>query len=131
MATTDNPNPAEIPYISSEQEFAAVCELPKAIIYIQVDWSGPERESRAVFQDALQQTDSKGIPVYKIDCTDQQQEYFENWLITQDQHVHLFYTGGYGETIFMQYGIVKDYLNYPGKAGVAATKAKLERWMQP
>jgi hypothetical protein len=128
METTGQ-NAAEIPYISSEHEFAEVCQLPKAIIYIQVDWSEQERLSRQIFQDVLAVIDRNGVPVFKIDCSSQQQEYFENWLIVQKQHVHLFYSGGYGEILLVQNGEVADFINFPGKSGFEETKAKIQSWL--
>lgn len=125
-----NLNEAEIPYISSELEFEAVCSLLKTIIYIQIEGSEQERQSREVFHAALQALDTQGTRVYMIDCTEQQLEFFENWLIAQAQHVHLFYTAGYGEILFVEQGKVIDFLNFPGKAGVEGTKAKIEAWLQ-
>jgi hypothetical protein len=42
-----NENEGSVPMIEieSEQEFNRIIELPKAIIYFQVNWSGPERTS--------------------------------------------------------------------------------------
>ena len=129
MAAPGNLNAADIPSISSEQEFMAVCDLPKTIIYILVDGSEQERQSRQVFAEALRQTNMHGVPVYTIDCSNQQLDYFENWLIAQTHHVHLFYTGGYGEILFVENGEVTDFINFPAKAGVEATKAKIGSWL--
>ena len=127
--STSGQHAAEIPTISSEHEFAELCRLPKALLYIQVDWSEQERQSRQIFQDVLATIGHNGVPVFKIDVSSQQQEYFENWLIVQKQHVHLFYTGGYGEILLVQDGEVADFINFPAKTGFEETKAKMQSWL--
>jgi len=127
--STSGQHAADIPTISSENEFSELCQLPKALLYIQVDWSEQERLSRQIFQDVLEAIDHNGAPAFKIDVSSQQQEYFENWLIVQKQHVHLFYTGGYGEILLVQNGEVADFINFPAKTGFEETKAKIQSWL--
>ena len=115
--------------ITTEQQLAAVCQLPKAIIYIEVDWSDHERQSRQTFHQALQCLPVQEVPVFMIDCSGQQHDFFENWLITQERHVHLFYTGGYGETVLVQYGQVTDFINYPARSGLEKTTEKIKSWL--
>mgnify|MGYP001194420566 FL=1 len=93
----------QITAISSEKDLETVLELPKAIIYIQVR-SAHEPASRKVVYEALQTINLQNIPVFKIDCTNHQQDFFENWLILQSHHVHLFYYGGYGERCWCKTG---------------------------
>jgi hypothetical protein len=115
--------------ITNEHDLAVMCQLPKAIVYIGVDWSQQERQSRQVIQEALKAIDMQHMPVFSIDCSNQQLDFFENWLIVQTQHVHLFYTGGYGETLLVQHGQVTDFINYPGKTGLEQTVVKIKSWL--
>lgn len=130
MRAPENPDqPGTIKTIANAQDLEVVCSLPRAIIYIIVSSSEYEQASRDVVYQALEQIDCKGTPVFTIDCTTQQQEYFENWLIAQTQHVHLFYTGGYGETLLVQQGEVRDFINYPARLGTEKTRAIIENWL--
>jgi hypothetical protein len=115
--------------ISTEKDLERVLQLPKAIIYIQVSSSPHERASRNVVFDALQAAELHNIPVFKIDCTNHQQDFFENWLILQSHHVHLFYYGGYGETLLVQDGLVTGFINYPAKTGLEKTREAIAEWM--
>src|ERR1700754_1601412 len=129
MSIPDHPgHPGQVKTIANEQDLIAVCELPKAIIYIQVNWSPQEKESRKVIFEAIRAIDMQNLPVFRIDCSSQQLDFFENWLLVQIQHVHLFYTGGYGETLLVQYGAVTDFINFPFKTGPEKTKDTIRSW---
>ena len=117
--------------IYSEQQFNDVLYLPKAIIYLLVDWSGQERVSRSVILRVLNEIKGvQDVPIFKINCTDQQQKFVQAWLVSQSENMKQFYYGGYGETLLIKKGTVADFIADPGKIGVADAKEKIEKWLR-
>jgi hypothetical protein len=115
--------------LSSKERFLDILKLDKAILYLLVDWSGPERESRYIVYRALNELNKKEIPVYKIDCSDQTKEYVVDWLIGQKGNKKHFYYGGWGETLFIEKGKVIDFIENPAQLGLDKTKEKLKQWV--
>ncbi|AEW01670.1 hypothetical protein A4D02_06615 [Niastella koreensis] len=113
----------------TEQEFIDVLKLDKAIIYMLVDWSGPERISRyLVYQVLTDLGPEEGIPVFKIDCSDQTKEYIVRWLVKQRESNKELYYGGWGETLFLNLGNIVDFIGNPAKNGRMKTEEKLAEW---
>ncbi len=88
--------------LPNQQDFLDVLKLDKAIIYLLVDWSGQERQSRKVVFQTLNELDKHGTPVFKINCSDQTKKYIVDWLIEQRQNIKDFYYGGFGETLLLE-----------------------------
>ncbi|MES2772555.1 MAG: hypothetical protein V4722_00130 [Bacteroidota bacterium] len=114
--------------LPSKQSFLNILKLDKAVVYLLVDWSGPERVSRYFIYKALNELDNKNLPVFKIDCSDQTKEYVVEWLAGQGENKKYFYYGGWGETLLIAQGIIVDVIENPGKLGLDKTKAKLNEW---
>ena len=113
----------------TEQEFIDVLKLDKVIIYMLVDWSGPERISRyLVYQVLTDLGPEEGTPVFKIDCSDQTKEYIVHWLVKQRESNKEWYYGGWGETLFLNLGNIVDYIGNPAKIGRMKTEKKLAEW---
>ena len=120
---------SELGTISSEQEFSEVLRLPKAIMYFLVDWSGPERISRPAIYRVISEINLNKTPFFKVDCSDQRQEYIMKWLTTQPRLFNDSYHGGWGETLLLKNGFIVDYIKYPGKLGLDKTRAIIENWV--
>jgi hypothetical protein len=120
---------SNIKELVTEQKFLDVLNLDKAIIYMLVDWSGPERISRyLVYQVLTDLGPEEGTPVFKIDCSDQTKEYIVDWLVKQRESNKEFYYGGCGETLFLNQGDIVDYIGNPAKIGRMKTEEKLAEW---
>jgi hypothetical protein len=115
--------------LPSQQSFLDILKLDKAILYLLVDWSGPERVSRYNIYKAINELGKKcEIPVYKIDCTDQTKEFIIDWLIAQRENKKEFYYGGWGEALFIENGAIVDLIKNPGQIGLDKTREKLKEW---
>src|SRR5688572_3914538 len=127
--TNENEGSVSMIEIESEQEFSRLMELPKAIIYFQVHWSGPERVSRSIINKVLSEITLINTPIFKIDCSERL-EYVENWISNHAKNIqHLIY-GGWGETVLIENGKVTDFISYPAKVGTEKTKEKMESWLK-
>lgn len=114
--------------LGNKRDFLKVLKFEKAIVYLLVDWSGPERVSRYQVYKILK--DTKGsIPIFKIDCSDPSKKYVEDWLIGQRRNMKDFYYGGWGETLLISKGQIIDFIQNPGRLGVDETKKKIHNWI--
>jgi len=64
--------------IVNEQGFNEMLSLPRAIVYVSVNWSGQERVSRSIVYKALNDFKISEIPIFKIDCSEQEKKYVED-----------------------------------------------------
>lgn len=115
--------------ISDREEFENMLKLDCAIIYILVDWSGPERISRYAVYKAIHELDRKQIPLYRINCSAQGNNYSEEWLTKQKEAHRNFCYGGYGETLLIVRGKVLDFIGNPGKEKPDHITEKLNEWI--
>lgn len=102
--------------------------LDKAIVYLLVDWSGPERVSRSIVYKVLNEVNKSDIPTFQIDCSDQTKQYVVTWLEAQGKNQHELYYGGYGETLLVAKSTIKDYIKNPGQLGLEKVREKLIEW---
>lgn len=115
--------------IFNRGEFKNMLTLDYAIVYISVDWSGSERISRYTVYKALYELGIKQIPLFKIDCSAQENRYVEDWLIQQRESLSHFYFGGNGEMLFVVRGKILDFIGNPGLKEWRGTKETLEQWI--
>ncbi len=115
--------------IFGREDFEDMLKLDHAIIYILVNWSGPERISRYAVYKALYELNRKQIPLYKINCSAQENSYVEEWLTKQKEAYRNFYFGGYGEMLFVVRGKVLDFIGNPGKEKPDHITEKLNEWI--
>jgi hypothetical protein len=115
--------------LATEQEFMSMLKIDHAIVYISVDWSGPERVSRYLVYKALHELDKKKVPVFKIDCSLQENKYVEEWLRHPTDGSESLYSGGWGETLFIVKGKMLDFIRNPGKEKPNHVKEKLKGWI--
>ena len=118
-----------IKFIHTEDEFLAAINLPKSIIYLLVDWSGPERISRKLVFDVLDNIDLRSIQVYQIDCSKGDVNFVEDWLINQVKITPEFLYGGWGETLLFADGVLVDVMQHPFKLGYELVKLKIDGWL--
>lgn len=114
--------------VPNQQQFQTMLHLDRAIVYISVNWSGPERISRYCVYQALNEIQHNKIPVFKIDCSEQENRYVEEWLTDQKESNKHIYSGGWGETLLIEQGNVIDILRNPGQSGPEKTKETLANW---
>ena len=114
--------------ITKEEEFLKIIQLNKAILYLEVDWSGTEKISRHYVLKALNEMHKTGISVYKIDCSNEKKKYLVDWLVVQREINKDFIYGGCGETILISCGKIIDFILNPGRFGQANTITKLNEW---
>lgn len=112
--------------VTTEQQFLDLLKRKRVIVYILVNWSGPERISRYNVFRALSNIGNSGTPVFIIDCSDQNNKYVETWL--SDQKRNGLYYGGFGETLLIDKGNLIDHIKNPGQLGQEQTKEKLIEW---
>lgn len=117
--------------MTTEAEFLNVLKLDKAIIYLFVDWSGPERISRFIVFKTLSDIGKIEIPLFKIDCSDQTKNYVVDWLIEQRENKKGFNYGGCGETLLMSKGKIINFIKNPGQLGPEKTTKKIHEWNTP
>ena len=123
-------NPNDVPTITevtTEEEFKNVLKLYRAIVYILVTWSGPERISRSAVFKALGEIKIVGTPVFKIDCS-RETNYVEQWLVEQGYGQQDLCYGGWGETLLLENGKLIDFIKNPAGLGYESIKHKLAGW---
>ena len=92
----------------------------KVLVYIMVDWSGPERISRNVCFTAISNLKIRNGIIIEPD----KYPIFEQWYRKQN-----FVPGGYGELLWVKNGNIIDYLKFPGNLGIESTKDKISSWI--
>jgi hypothetical protein len=115
--------------ITSENEFNDVIGKKKIILYLLVDWSGPERMSRYAVYQSLNDLKIIDIEIFKIDCSDQSKLYVHHWMNNQSDKLRNIYLGGNGETFLIENGKVTDFMKHPFNVGIEKTKETLQKWI--
>jgi len=115
--------------ILTTDAFLEAITLPRAIVYFQVDWSGPERLSRLFVKRAIASLDVKMTPVFRIDCSNATGGFIESWFESQSKEIIGLLYGGWGETLLLSYGNILDFISYPAALGYENTRQKIEGWI--
>lgn len=114
--------------LTTQQDFEAVFNLDKVVLYFLVDWSGPERASRYVVYKTLSDLEVNEIPIFKIDCSDQEKQYVVDWLLEQHEDFYRLYDGGNGETLLLKNGKLIDFIKFPFQLGLENLREKMVAW---
>lgn len=93
--------------------------LPRALVFIDVNWAMQARRSDAAFHKFLSvlqhECQSEEIPVYRVDLSLQDGEVWigiRKWLKDGGQPYDSLSYGGYGALLWVRTGIVAAYLPY-------------------
>jgi len=105
--------------IASAADLDEMQSLPRALVFIYVNWAIQARRSDTACRDFLAQLQreypSEEIPVYRVDLSDQEGEVWvgiRKWLKDEGkQHDSLSY-GGNGVMLWVRLGIVAAYVPY-------------------
>jgi hypothetical protein len=108
------------------RDTAAIERAARAIVYLAVDWSMPERLARQVVQSAI-----SSLPDLGFECFAMEEDgpISGPWLLS---HGWTKYPGGYGSLLWFENGkqVAKELL--PGQLGAEAIIRKtLSLWGQP
>jgi len=120
--------------IKTDEELAAVFSLPKAAIYFQVDWSGPERHARARVRSILSELGNTA-KLFFMDCTDQPEPLLPKWTSLVDEktleRTRRLFHGGWGGLAFLRSGEVEEVIAFPMKLERDQVKEVLSRYCVP
>lgn len=105
--------------VTSATDLNEVRSVPRAIVFIYVNWAIQSRRSDAACQHYLAtlQHDypDKTIPVYRVDLSEQEGEVWvaiRKWLEDEGQPHDLLSYGGYGAMLWVLLGKVAAYVPY-------------------
>ena len=99
--------------ITTAHELEEVRALPRAFVFIYVNWSEQARLAEITFSDFLAEWGSlepdHSIPVYRVDLSDQDGEIWDSvrkWLKKEIRNETSFTYGGYGALLWVRSGTV-------------------------
>ena len=84
--------------LTTNEQFEELRKLPKAIVYIKAEWSGPEKVRRPRVYTAMSHVEVRKVPGYYVDI-DKLPPEFEQQLRNYRIQLH-----GYGEVFFFEQG---------------------------
>jgi hypothetical protein len=123
--------------ITTAHDLDELRSLPRAFVFIYVNWAIQARHSDAAFRDFVTAWDSTepdcSIPVYRVDLSDQAGEVWttlRKWLREEGQPYDQLTYGGYGALLWIRSGAVIASVPYVAVVEraklVAATKSIFE-----
>jgi hypothetical protein len=98
--------------LSTHEEVERCLQKPRTIVYVTVEWSGQERQSRVVFAETIRRINEQfpdlGISIYVLsEYTEGNMEWLPNSAAT-----------GYGAIVWLDNGRVIDHASYAAAVGV-------------
>ncbi len=119
--------------IKTPEEFADLLKFKKAILYLQVDWSGPEHMARGLVYNLLNELKidtltSNTTPFFKLDCSDDLPAFIKNWFDAQSPRRNV-YSHGYGELLLVQNGTIIQLIENPTSYGKEKIHGELVLWL--
>ncbi len=108
--------------VASNADLDQMRSLPRALVFLYVNWAMQARHSDAVCRDFLitlqSEYPNEEIPAHRVDLSEQEGEIWvgiRKWLKEQGQpHDSLTY-GGYGAMLWLRQGTVAAYVPYLGE----------------
>ena len=97
--------------IDSQQQFENLLQEEKAVLYIQIDWSGYERTGRAKIFTALQEKQFDSLPKYLINNSNEEYQFFNEYLNQYNKEIGRVAIEGGGEIFLFKKGKIIDYIN--------------------
>ncbi|MFN4909127.1 MAG: hypothetical protein ACK5H0_08875 [Bacteroidota bacterium] len=120
--------------IKTAEELAAVFSLPKAAIYFQVEWSGPERFARARVSSILGEL-GPTAKLFFMDHADRLEPLLPQWTSLVDENTlartRRLFDGGWGGLAFLRNGQVEEVIAFPMKLEREQVKEVLRRYCVP
>ena len=106
-------------HIASTADLDELRSLPRALLFIYVNWAIQAQKSDVVcgtFLSALQRAyQTENIPVYRVDLSNQEGEVWigiRKWLEDGGQPYDSLSYGGYGAMLWVRLGAVAAYVPY-------------------
>ncbi|WP_299623576.1 hypothetical protein [uncultured Tenacibaculum sp.] len=97
--------------IDNQQQFENLLQEEKAVLYIQIDWSGYERAGRAKIFNALQEKQFNSLPKYLINNSNEEYQFFNEYLNKYNKEIGRVAIEGGGEIFLFKKGKIIDYIN--------------------
>lgn len=105
--------------IATTADLDEMRSLPRALVFIFVNWAMQARRSDAACHEFLStlksEHQSKDIPVYRVDLSEQEGDIwmgFRSWLKDGGQPYDSLSYGGYGAMLWVRLGTVAAYVPY-------------------
>jgi hypothetical protein len=105
--------------ITTAQDLEELRSLPRAIVFMYVNWAIQARHSDAAVRDFVTAWASTepdySIPVYRVDLSDQEGEVWttiRKWLKEEGQPYDQLTYGGYGALLWIRWGAVVASVPY-------------------
>ncbi len=96
--------------ITTNEQFEQLLNEIKALLYIQIDWSGVERIGRVKIIDTLSNIEFKSLPKYIIDHSNEEFEFFNNFIVSKQKGIARIASYGSGEILPFKKGKIVDYI---------------------
>ncbi len=116
-------------YLTEEESFCKLLSSNKpCLVYFMVDWSVYETISRFVVFTSILELENRP-DIHIIDCSDQSQDYLENWLKAQDPKLKWLYAQGHGELLLIKNGALSELIKFPFRLKRDEMTAVLKKWL--
>lgn len=96
--------------IENNEQFDKLLYEEKAVVYIQIDWSGVERIGRVKIIDALMRKDFRDLPKYLINHSNQEHQFFNQYIQQYNKGIGRLASYGSGEILLLKKGKIIDYI---------------------
>lgn len=117
-------------FITGEDQFNDALESSYLILYLLVDWSGQERQSRQVVIKAVESIETN-INLEIVDCSNQCMiDYLVNWFARQGTELRRLPYHGNGELLFIKSGKFRDVIRFPFTVGADEVNFIIQQWLE-
>lgn len=97
--------------IGTSEEFNRLLKEDKAVLYNRIDWSGVDRIGRIKIAKSLRKFSSDSLPRYIINNSNQEYEFYNNFIKKKNVEFGRLSTYGSGEIFLFKKGKVIDYIS--------------------
>jgi hypothetical protein len=123
--------------LKSIAEFNAALDVPKLLLFFDVDWAIQAIQSRSVLASLEQafeaEHQSSKVEIRRLDCTDQGGPLWDATLqwIERQKVSELLAWGGYGSVAWIQSGSIVDHAHSLAAIGLKELIRRTERFLKP
>jgi len=96
--------------IENKKQFNDLLNEKKAVLYIQINWSGAERIGRIKIIKALSGKHFNKLPKYLINHSNQEFQFFNDYISKYNDGIGRLVNYGSGEILLLKNGKIKDYM---------------------